>query len=328
MTAGFAWLIFAIAFWHSLLGSPLTDLALLRHAQVTQGSITDASQEVGEGDEGQKVWTHTTTYTYQLPNGKRFTKQQEFPGRLRDGLELPISVDVEYLPADPEISRMKGTGSDTGPKWVFRTLLSLGFLTMVVAPGVYLLRTGFPESARKTKGVRGYVIVRILNAAWLVLALHVGDNYVIKFVTCVVCFYGACLAWQWKRVAWIVPFAAFALLFLPLIPTVPLAWEYIAVGAGVFLIATIFLFREKTSTAPQPVSSPKEQKMTLADFAARLLEVNKDTDPAILQELYDDGLRYRDEAGVGADEKVKEILEVLFTVLQPPQNQTNEHKRS
>jgi hypothetical protein len=142
MTAGFAWSILAIAFWHSVLGSPLTDLALLRHAQVTTGSIIDASEEVGGGDDGPAVWTHTTLYTYQLPDGKRFTKQQVFSGRLREGLELPIPAEVEYLPDDPETSRLKGTGSDTGPQWLFRTLLSLGFLTIAVAPGVYLLKTG------------------------------------------------------------------------------------------------------------------------------------------------------------------------------------------
>jgi hypothetical protein len=172
----------------------------------------------------------------------------------------------------------------------------------------------------------GFVIFRVISAALLLLALRrndLGDDYLIKFVTCVICFYGACLAWQWKRVAWTVAFGAFALLFLPLIrpPIGSLAWNYLAVGAGIFLIATIFLFRERTIIDAVPVSSAGSEKMTFAEFVARLSKVNEGSDPAILRELYDEGVRYRDEAGVGANHELDELLEALANAL--PSSQTN-----
>lgn len=166
----------------------------------------------------------------------------------------------------------------------------------------------------------GFVIIRVISAALLVLALRsndLADNYIIKFVTCVVCFYGACLAWQWKRTAWAFPFGTFALLFLPLIrlPIGSLAWNFLCVGAGVFLIATIFLFRERTIIDSVPASSAGPQKMTFAEFVARVSNVNEDTDPTIVRELYDDGVRYRDEAGGGANQSLDELLEALANVL-------------
>jgi hypothetical protein len=138
--AALLWLCLALWFWHAMLGNPLTDLALLRHGQIAKGEIIDADEDVGDGDEGQAIWSHTASYVYTLPDGRQFQGKYSGSGRLKRDLTLPLSVEVEYLSTSPQVSRIKGTGSQTAFQWIIRTVLSLVFLTLLGSPSIHLLK--------------------------------------------------------------------------------------------------------------------------------------------------------------------------------------------
>lgn len=140
---------FSIAFWFSIFGNPLNDLALLRRAKTAQGEITSAEEDVGDGDLGQAIWTHRAEYAFKLPDGRQVIGSFEGSGRLRRDLTIPLSVEIEYLPENPTISRVKGMGAESFPGWIMRTLLSFAFLTMAVAPGIKLLTMGAHPLSRQ-----------------------------------------------------------------------------------------------------------------------------------------------------------------------------------
>jgi hypothetical protein len=61
-------LLGALWFWHSLVGNPLDDLALIRRAHVAPGFIVDTWDDAESGDEGGTVWSHGAMYTFRLPD--------------------------------------------------------------------------------------------------------------------------------------------------------------------------------------------------------------------------------------------------------------------
>ena len=145
MTGGYVWLIIAIGLWYSGLGNPLHDFALMKRAQVTSGSLLDESDDAGDTDEGGMVWSYGATYSYRIPDGRRFTNKYESSSSHGPITGLPENLQVEYLPDNPRISRVKGTGSATVREWIIRTTLSLGLLALFVAPGLHLLKVGINE---------------------------------------------------------------------------------------------------------------------------------------------------------------------------------------
>lgn len=99
-----------------------------------------------------------------------------------------------------------------------------------------------------------FVIARIIVAVLLVWALAkhpIGYYSVLRLVTCAVCAYGVYLAMQWKQIGWAFIFGAIALLFQPLVVfrMTKQTWNYVDIATAIFLIATIFLFREKRVSA-------------------------------------------------------------------------------
>lgn len=95
-----------------------------------------------------------------------------------------------------------------------------------------------------------FILVRLVTAGLLVWALAkhpIGYYTILRFATCTVCAYGAYLAVQWKQIGWAFAFGAIALLFQPFIAfrMTKQTWNYVDIATAVFLVATIFLFREK-----------------------------------------------------------------------------------
>ena len=151
---GVTLILLGCGFWYSLVGNPLHDLRLIQRGRTIPGYIIDAWEDVGDDDHGRAVWSHGVTYTYQLPDGREFQQNtSEFPGALRDefrDLQEPYPVEVEYLPEDPLISRIKGTGSDSITDWLWRKAgLGTLLLLMCLSPGVALLQDCVRELRRR-----------------------------------------------------------------------------------------------------------------------------------------------------------------------------------
>lgn len=95
-----------------------------------------------------------------------------------------------------------------------------------------------------------FIVARLIAAGlllWAIAKHPIGYYTILRLVTCTVCAYGAYLAVQWKQIGWAFVFGAVALLFQPFIAfrMTKQTWNYVDIATAVFLLATIFLFREK-----------------------------------------------------------------------------------
>ena len=136
-------------FWYQLAGSPLAELALIRRARTAPGLIVDAWEDVEDGYE-EAAWFHGAVYSYRLPDGREYKERTpERKGRLREQFrefEEPYPIEVEYLPENPAVSRIKGYGCQSVGEWLWRKA-GLGSLLLAVflGGGVILLRDGIRE---------------------------------------------------------------------------------------------------------------------------------------------------------------------------------------
>jgi hypothetical protein len=150
MVWGFALVACAVWFWLHLTGNPIHDLRLMIWARTAPGHVVDTWEDVEDGDDGRVQWTHGSTYTFRLPDGHEVEAATGTrSGRLRPEfakLEKPLPVEVEYDPADPLISRLKGDGSQSLVEWILRKV-GLGGLLLVLfmSPGVKLIFDGVRE---------------------------------------------------------------------------------------------------------------------------------------------------------------------------------------
>jgi len=137
-------------FWYSLVGNPFHELAIIQQGKTTNGFIIETWEEPPERREGKLDWSYGITYEYYASNGNKYTGHTEgsdkLPQKLRPPLMEPYPVEVEYLPDNPGISKLKGEGSDSVVGWVLRKIvlgpiLLIGFLI----PGILVLRNTILE---------------------------------------------------------------------------------------------------------------------------------------------------------------------------------------
>ena len=98
-----------------------------------------------------------------------------------------------------------------------------------------------------------YIVAVLITAgmlAWALARHPIGYYTILRLVVCVVCAYGVYLAIKWKQDGWAFPFGALVLLFQPLVNLriTRETWNYIDVVVALFLVATIFLFKERKSS--------------------------------------------------------------------------------
>lgn len=132
-------------FWYSLVGNPLHELALIRRARTATGSLVETHEEEVETEYPRHIaWVDVGVYTYCLPDGREFkTCTRAPPG------ELEEEPTIEYLPGNPSVSRIKGTGCQSIGEWLWRKVgLGTLLLALFVSPGIVFLRAGF----RRRKG--------------------------------------------------------------------------------------------------------------------------------------------------------------------------------
>ncbi len=151
-------LVGACWFWWQIGGNPLNELALIRHGFTVPGFITDAWEDVNDDEYGRTHWSHSVTYRYRLRDGREFMGAVHGSGRLKRDVsyrDRPYSVEVEYLPEHPSVSRIKGAGCQTVMEWLWRRL-GLGSLVLVLfcSPGLYLVQRGLRDLSRVLRAHR------------------------------------------------------------------------------------------------------------------------------------------------------------------------------
>jgi hypothetical protein len=133
-------------FWYAMVGNPFNDLALIRRGVTTAGIITALHEDIGDDSEGRAVFFHSASYAFQLPDRRTIkARTRDYSGRLPPD-DIPRKIQVEYLPDDPSVSRIKGTGSPTVTDWLWRKLGFGGLLLlMCLSPGIAILYKYSPD---------------------------------------------------------------------------------------------------------------------------------------------------------------------------------------
>lgn len=132
-------------FWYYQMGNPLHELALIHRRHTVAGFIVDSWEEAeSPGERSGTLWYHGGAYRYRLPDGREFTQHTKSKsGRLKaefQNLKQPYSIQVECLPDNPRISRIKGDGCDSVMELLWRKV-GLGGLMLVLflSPGAVLV---------------------------------------------------------------------------------------------------------------------------------------------------------------------------------------------
>ena len=146
LLCGLIAVLVACWFWYYSMGNPLHELALIQRGHVVAGSIVDTWEDAeSPGERSGTRWYHGVAYRYRLPDGREFTQHTKSrSGRLEaefQNLKQPYPIQVEYLPDNPTVSRIKGDGCGSGMEWFCWKIVLGGLLLAVfVSPGATLLR--------------------------------------------------------------------------------------------------------------------------------------------------------------------------------------------
>ncbi len=111
-----------------LLGNPMNELALIRRGVTAKGVIKDVADD--------------SDYEFRLPNGQMVEGKTGEIAYYMPG----YVIEVEYLPDNPAVSRIKGDGCSTVTEWIWS---NVGLLILFFSPGVGLI---FWRFRRKPEG--------------------------------------------------------------------------------------------------------------------------------------------------------------------------------
>jgi hypothetical protein len=135
---GVALIIGGILFWYHIAGNPLDEFALIKRAKVAPCILADSYEDEHEDERGQVYPSEVGIYTFRLPDGREFKTYTEGPLG-----ELEKQLEVEYLPDNPSVNRIKGDGCQSIFEWLWRKMGIGGLLLlMCLAPGFLILREG------------------------------------------------------------------------------------------------------------------------------------------------------------------------------------------
>ena len=110
----------AFLIWLVSSSSPVNDFLLITKSSTAKGHITKANEETdvveeNDGRTSHLVYYYDYDYNFSLPSGKVIETYGSEPGQLPDyltNLKEPYQVEVEYLPNNPKVSRIKGMDSN------------------------------------------------------------------------------------------------------------------------------------------------------------------------------------------------------------------------
>ena len=149
------WVLFACWFVYNQTGNPLNDFALIRGAETAPGFIVDTWEDVlDDGHRGVR-WYYGYEYRYHAADGREYSQVKHRSGQLKDefsDLNEPVPIEVEYLPDNPSVSRIKGSGCQSVTEWLWRNVGRVILLAMLVAPSLVFFRNGFRDIKKLTCG--------------------------------------------------------------------------------------------------------------------------------------------------------------------------------
>lgn len=146
IVVGLLIILAGLGFLYYRIDHQLNELSLIRHGQATPGHIIRCTEETDvDGND-----YHYCDYTFTLSDGRTFNKQSvTMPGGLEDeltDLTNPYPAEIEYLADNPEISKIKNTGSTNLFNWTWHTLgLGIFLLFVFAGAGLLLLSEGIKE---------------------------------------------------------------------------------------------------------------------------------------------------------------------------------------
>ncbi len=144
---GLVWIVIASSLTHYWIGNPIHDLALIRSAEVAQGTLVDSFQEDDKAykDRGRVDAWGVGVYSFRVPDGRKFNVVDEAAiGQLKQ------ERTIEYLPDNPTVNRFQGEGSQNFTSWFFgKVLLGTLLLVLIVSPGLVFLRKGIKRSQER-----------------------------------------------------------------------------------------------------------------------------------------------------------------------------------
>lgn len=120
----------------------MDSLALIRHGEVTNGTVLEAYIYWGDLTDIHDKTYHSLLYNFRAPDGREFTK---WSGSMRDEIpqeyrRLPAPTKVEYLPSDPSVSRLLGEGAQSILGWVFKEIIyNILLIAVFVSPGAIVI---------------------------------------------------------------------------------------------------------------------------------------------------------------------------------------------
>ncbi len=141
---GLVWIVIASSLTHYWIGNPIHDLALIRSAEVAQGTLVDSAQEddAANKDRGRVDTWNVGVYRFHVPDGRKFyVLAKAAIGQLKQ------ERTIEYLPDNPDVNRFQGEGSQNIMSWFFgKVVLGTLLLVLIVSPGLVFLRKGIKRS--------------------------------------------------------------------------------------------------------------------------------------------------------------------------------------
>ena len=146
---GLVWIIIASSLIHYWIGNPIHELALIRNAEVAQGTLVESSREddAAYKDRGRVDAWKVGVYSFRVPDGRKFNVLDKAPiGQLKQ------ERTIEYLPDNPDVNRFQGEGSQNIMSWLFgNVILGTLLLVLIVSPGLVVLRKGIKRSQEQTE---------------------------------------------------------------------------------------------------------------------------------------------------------------------------------
>ncbi|MCH7751741.1 MAG: hypothetical protein IH898_06250 [Planctomycetes bacterium] len=144
---GLVWVVFVSSLIHYWIGNPIHELALIRSAEVAQGTLIESFQEhdAAYKDRGRlDVWK-VGVYSFRVPDGRKFNVVDEAAiGQLKQ------ERTIEYLPDNPNVNRFQGEGSQSIMSWLFgKVILGTLLLVLIVSPGLVVLRERIKRSQER-----------------------------------------------------------------------------------------------------------------------------------------------------------------------------------
>ncbi|MFH1160667.1 MAG: hypothetical protein V1733_06950 [bacterium] len=162
-------LLVPIFFLFAFLGNPWNEVKLIKKGITTTGYITNVveydflNREEVKDDTAHRFFYQSFTVCFRLPNGKEIEiKEHKGTGRVfpkYSSLTKPYTIEIEYLPSNPHINRLKGSGNKTIAEW-FWPYIALGGLIILLFFTVDIIyiyvsfKTYFKEKRNLRSGTR------------------------------------------------------------------------------------------------------------------------------------------------------------------------------